>query len=88
VEGEVMQKYSLSLIYYPQDNGEFHVVCPELPNCFSCGKTLEDAESNIRELIDEFLPQRAHRGSEIDEEMFREGLCMSGKFFREIEVEA
>ncbi|MDR1622111.1 MAG: type II toxin-antitoxin system HicB family antitoxin [Synergistaceae bacterium] len=83
-----MRKYNLSLVYYPQDNGGFHVVCLESSNCFSCGQTIEEAEANIRDLIEEFLPQKAHRGGEIDEELFRQGLCMKGKLFREIEVEA
>jgi predicted RNase H-like HicB family nuclease len=87
-EQEMMRKYNLSLIFYPQDTGGFTVTCPELTNCFTEGDTIEEAEANIRELIDEFLPEQAHRGSDVDEELFREGMCMSGKFFREIEVEA
>jgi predicted RNase H-like HicB family nuclease len=89
MEGQVMQhKYNLSLIFYPQDTGGYTVVCPELKACFSEGDTIEEAEENIRELIAEFLPEKTKRGGETDEEMFREGLCMSGKLFREIEVEA
>jgi predicted RNase H-like HicB family nuclease len=87
-EWGMMRKYSLSLVFYPQDAGGFTVICPELTNCFSEGATIEEAEANIRDLIDDFLPQHAHRGGQIDEELFREGLCMSGKLFREIEVEA
>ena len=80
-----MQKYSLSLIFYPQDDGQYHVVCPEINNCFSCGRTREDAEINIRELIRDLLPARVGK-NDIDEEMFRLGLCMKEKEFCEIEV--
>jgi predicted RNase H-like HicB family nuclease len=81
-----MRDYSLSLIFYPQDNGGYAVVCPELQGCFTEGLTIEEAEANILELISEDLPDRANRGGADDEEMFRKGACARGKLFREIEV--
>jgi predicted RNase H-like HicB family nuclease len=79
-------KYSLSIIVYPRDNGGYHVTCPELKNCYTCGTTIEEAEANIRGLIAECLPEEISK-SAIDEETFREGLCRRGKMFREIEAE-
>ena len=80
-------KYTLSLVFYPQPDGQYHVECPELENCFSCGATKEEARTRIYELIAEDLPQRVNWGGVEDEEMFREGLCMKGKTFEEAEFE-
>ena len=81
------RKYNLSLVFYPQPDGQYHVECPELKNCFSCGATMEEARARIYELISEELPERAKWGGKEDEEMFREGLCMKGKAFEEAEFE-
>ena len=35
-----------------EDYGGYVVVCPSLPGCYSQGKTISDALSNIREAID------------------------------------
>jgi predicted RNase H-like HicB family nuclease len=78
------QKYNLSLIFYPQINGGYGVVCPEIKGCFSEGDTIDEATANIRELIADFLPGEIT--SELDEQLFREGSCMTGKLFREIEA--
>jgi predicted RNase H-like HicB family nuclease len=77
-------KYNLSLIFYPQVNGGYGVICPEIQGCFTEGKTIEEATANIRELIADFLPDEIK--GELDEQMFREGSCMKGKQFQEIEV--
>ena len=81
------RKYNLSLVFHPQPDGQYHVVCPELENCFTCGATMEEARSRIYELIAEDLPERANWGGEEDEEMFREGFCMKGKTFEEAEFQ-
>ena len=81
------RKYNLSLVFYPQPDGQYHVECPELENCFSCGATKEEARISIYELIAEDLPRRANWGDVEDEEMFREGLCMKGKTFEEAEFQ-
>ena len=77
-------KYNLSLIFYPQSDGQYHVECPELENCFTCGANMEEARERIYELIGELLPEEA---AAVDEEMFREGLCMKGKTFEEVEFQ-
>lgn len=81
------RKYNLSLVFYPQPDGQYHVDCPELENCFTCGATMEEARSRIYELIAGDLPERANWGGEADEETFREGFCMKGKIFEEVEFE-
>ena len=81
-----MRKYNLSLIFYPQDSGGYTVVCPELRGCFSDGKTFDEAEEHIRELIPEFLARETE--DEVDAELLAEGMAMPGKVFREIEVQA
>jgi predicted RNase H-like HicB family nuclease len=81
-----MRKYTLSLIFYPQDIGGYTVICPELKNCFSEGKTYEEAEANIRELIPDVLAEEVE--TETDAELLAEGLAVPGKLFREIEFEA
>ena len=78
-------EYNLSLIFYPQQEGGYTVICPELARCFSEGKTIEEAAENIRDVIADFLPQRIN-ASEADEELLRLGLCMRGKLFQELEV--
>jgi predicted RNase H-like HicB family nuclease len=82
-----MRQYNLSLIYYPQDDGSYHVKCPEIQGCFSCGDTIAEAESRIMDLISDLLPNEILKGEE-DEVLFREGLCMRGKMYKEIEVGA
>ena len=53
--------------------------------CFTEGKTIEEATANIYDIIADFLPDEVNKG-EADEELLREGLCMKGKLFQEIEV--
>jgi predicted RNase H-like HicB family nuclease len=81
-----MRKYTLSLIFYPQDCGGYTVVCPELRGCLSDGKTLEEAEANIRELIPEWLAKAT--ADEVDADYLAEGLAMPGKLFKEVAYEA
>jgi predicted RNase H-like HicB family nuclease len=88
MEGEIVKKsrrYNLSVIFYPQPDGQFHVTCPEIENCFTCGRTLGEAKKNIQDLIADFLPDEIT--SEADETAFRDGLCVRGKMYTEIEAE-
>ena len=78
-------EYNLTLIFYPQLEGGYTVICPELARCFADGKTIEEATENIRDVIADFLPERVN-ASEADEEPLREGLCMEGKIFQEMKV--
>jgi len=78
------REYNLSLIFYPQQEGVYTVICPEIQGCVTEGKTIEEATENIRNIIADFLPDEIN--GEINEETFREGLCMEGKVFQEIKV--
>ena len=61
------REYNLSLIFYPQQEGGYTVICPELRSCFTEGDTIEEATENIRDIIADFLPERIN-ASEADEE--------------------
>jgi predicted RNase H-like HicB family nuclease len=51
------------LITVVQDeDGMFVAECPSIPGCVSQGKTIEEAESNIQEAIQECLAVRAEKG--------------------------
>jgi len=41
----------LPVLYEPDEDGGYVVVCPVIPGCYSQGDTLEEAEANIRECI-------------------------------------
>ena len=85
MEAAVMaHEYNLSLIFYPQQEGGYTVICPEIRGCITEGKTLDEAEANIRDIIADFLPDKIE--NDINEEVFREGLCMKGKHFQEVAV--
>ena len=77
-------EYNLSLIFYPQMEGGYTVICPELRSCVAEGKTIDEATANISNIIADFLPDETN--SEVNEETFREGLCMEGKLFQELKV--
>ena len=78
------REYNLSLIFYPQREGGYTVICPEIRGCVTEGATIEEAAANIREIIADFLPEEVN--SEANEETLRLGLCMEGKIFREMKV--
>ncbi len=44
----------VSLIFYPQVEGGYTVICPEIART-SQGDTLEEAQNNIRDLIKDFF---------------------------------
>jgi predicted RNase H-like HicB family nuclease len=77
--------YNLSLIFYPQREGGYTVICPELPGAIAEGAAIDEAAENIRDIISDFLPERVNASTE-DEEAMREGLCMEGKLYQEVKV--
>jgi predicted RNase H-like HicB family nuclease len=86
MEAAIMgRSYNLSLIFYPQKSGGFTVICPELPGAISEGLTLDEAKESIYNVIADFFPDRVNASPE-DEEAVREGLCMKGKLFQELEI--
>jgi predicted RNase H-like HicB family nuclease len=78
-------QYNLSLVFYPQPDGQYHVACPDLPNCFTYGSTIEEARERIYGLIGDLLPEQINSSAE-DEEALRLGLCMEGKLYQEVKV--
>jgi predicted RNase H-like HicB family nuclease len=81
----MINPYNLSLIFYPQTDGQYHVTCPDLPNCFTCGATLDEARERVYDLIAEILPEQIRASAE-DEEAVRLGLCMEGKLYQEVKA--
>ena len=77
-------EYNLSLIFYPQLKGGYTVICPEIRGCITEGGTIEEATASIHDIIADFLPDEIE--NEINEEVFREGLCMKGKLFQEVTI--
>ena len=47
---------------FQDEDGIFIAECPSIPGCVSQGKTLKEAEKNIREAIKECLEVRAEKG--------------------------
>ena len=47
-------KYKV-IYYYSEDDGLYLVYAPELPGCFSDGRTLSEAISNLDTIIDEWI---------------------------------
>jgi predicted RNase H-like HicB family nuclease len=83
-EAIMAHEYNLSLIFYPQREGGYTVICPELRSCVADGRTIDEATANISNVIADFLPDEVK--GEVDEEAFREGLCMEGKMYQEVKV--
>ena len=73
--------YNFSLIFYPQREGGYTVICPEIPGCVTEGETIDEAAANIRGVIADFLPEETK--SDVNEETLRLGLCIKGKLYQE-----
>jgi len=76
----MVQKATFSVVFYPQKEGGYTVICPELPACVSEGDTYEQALANIKDLIKDLLSQRD------DQAEFIEALATTGKIFTEVEI--
>lgn len=78
----MIQKAKFSAIFYPQPNGGYTVICPELQGCISQGDTYEEALENIKDVIRALLDMHEDKQDLID------SLGVSNKIFTEIEIEA
>jgi predicted RNase H-like HicB family nuclease len=47
---------------FQDEDGAFIAECPSIPGCISQGKSVREAEKNIREAIKECLEVRADKG--------------------------
>lgn len=50
------------VVIFQDEDGMYIAECPSIPGCVSQGKTLREAEKNIREAIKECLEVRAEKG--------------------------
>jgi len=57
-------KYEL-IIYWSEEDQSFIVEVPELPGCMADGETYEQAVSNAREVIDEWIETARELGRPI-----------------------
>lgn len=78
-----MDKFSLQLLFYPQSNGRYSVICPALNGCFSDGDTYEEAYKNIMDLINGQLK----RMDSEDIKDLQEAYGMRDVVFRSVEVQ-
>ena len=76
-----MKKFNISAVLYPQENGGYTVISPELRGCVTDGRTLDEARDNFKEAAALML-------SDIQEENPLEGLDLPGRIYMEVEVEA
>jgi predicted RNase H-like HicB family nuclease len=77
----MVQKAKFSVVLYPQLNGGYTVICPELPGCISQGDTYEEALENIKDVIHALLDMQEDKQDIID------SLAVPNKIFTEVEIE-
>lgn len=58
------------VLVYPGEDGYWVVECPSLPGCISQGRTKEEAITNIREAIQEYVAALEEDGLPVPEERF------------------
>ena len=54
-----------ALIEYDHADGAYNVSFPDLPGCFTYGRTLEDAKENAREALSAYLESLVSRNLEV-----------------------
>ena len=54
------------VVFQEEAEGGFSVWVPDLPGCASQGETIEESLANIREAIELYLEDTAHRPDESD----------------------
>ena len=59
--------YSFEIVIEKEKNGKgYYAYCPNLPGCFSNGKTIEAARKNIREALQLHLESASAHSQKID----------------------
>ncbi|SPF53927.1 conserved hypothetical protein [Candidatus Desulfosporosinus infrequens] len=71
-----VQKATFSVVLYPQKEGGFTAICPEVQGCVSQGETYEETLVNIKDAIEALL----ERNNSI------KSLAVPHKIFTEIET--
>lgn len=59
-------RYEL-IVYWSDEDGSFVVDVPELPGCMADGKTYEEAVSNARQVIEEWIETARDLGRAVPE---------------------
>lgn len=77
----MVQEAKFSVVLYPQQNGGYTAICPELQGCISQGETYEEALENIKDVISVLLDQNEDRKDLI------ESLAIQNKIFTEVVIE-
>jgi predicted RNase H-like HicB family nuclease len=77
-----MSKYNVTAIVYPQSEGGYSVVCPDISGCASQGDTLDEALKNIKEAVE----LRLEGDTDALEEL--KASSLPGRIVAEVEVEA
>ena len=58
---------NFEVVLEPEDEGGYHIYCPILKGCHSCGDTKEEALKNIKEAIELWLESAQGLGIRIPE---------------------
>ena len=58
---------NFEVVLEPEDEGGYHIYCPILKGCHSCGDTKEEALKNIKEAIELWLESAQELGIRIPE---------------------
>lgn len=80
-------KFKVEYIVHPEETGGYSVEFPWIPNCFTCGETMEEVHRNAREVAEDII--RHHFAEHPDAPLFRyapwDWECAPGKTF-ELEI--
>ena len=80
-------KFTVEYIVHPEETGGYSVEFPWIPNCFTCGDTMEEVHRNAREIATDII--KHHFKEHPDAPLFRyepwDWECAPGKTF-ELEV--
>jgi predicted RNase H-like HicB family nuclease len=68
------------MICSKQSNNSYFAICPEIKGCFTQGDTYEDANANLKELVEITIKE------ELSEEDIKEIILSKNKIFSEFEI--
>jgi predicted RNase H-like HicB family nuclease len=77
-----MSKYNVTAVVYPQSEGGYSVICPDISGCASQGDTLDEALKNIKEAVE----LRLEGDAEAIEEL--KTVSLPGRIVANVEIEA
>ncbi|GHS93792.1 hypothetical protein AGMMS50276_05060 [Synergistales bacterium] len=75
-------KRTITAVLYPQSDGGYTVVCPELQGCVTEGDTFAEALHNIREAAELMIDGDDDAMSQLEASNF------SGRIIADVEIEA